>query len=1088
MSIVMYTASTKRLASLNVLSLLKNRDRSYRHVVVTPDRCAFNIEKMLFDIVGEDSFFDIDVLTITRLCRQRLKDVSHKKILSKQSAVAIIKRLLFENRDKLYSFKNVVEFTGFAEELFETIALYKSCNIPYSEVHTDNTTTALNFKQKDIKLIYELYEDYLKDTYTDSFNQLNLYAECINKDTYPDTIFYFIEADDYTAQTYNIISKFAKFNDVYIGVPFAPKGQNNKNIYTNKLYFDIIEISKLDNIPCNTIECVDYSSDIKNYLAKNILSVSAIEPQDYSSSNYLKILHYESMEDEIKNTMQNIKYKVIKTGLSYDNFCIVVPGINVYENLIKKYATEFDIPYYLDKSDSLNDHYIARLIFSYLNIMLNDYSTEDVLAIVSSPFMGVEKDDIYTYKNYIDKFGISYGKLFKKDEEYISSNLYDILSKISIDMTRYTSSMSVNEWIETINTSLNFIILDHKNEYLLSNFVSNNIALKNSSNQMFQKMQNIAEEIGQVFSGYICDFKMFYEIYRSYFESSSISMPPITSNTLFIADSNSSFLGDIDYVYILGANEGSFPAYKMDMGLLTDRDIMALPNHKKIEPTIQYINKRNKFNVFELMFVANKSLSISYVSTASDGSKLYMSSVVDSLLSILKLKEGVSNISGSAQLDYMTASYLPNGSDYLVYNNFNIATLKYNFVTALKKWQSMSMDKHYLDNLNVMYSVLSNYIDVDTLVTNAGFRNVLPRLTNHKGLFFNNSKTSISEIETYYHCPYLHYVRYGLRLKEKEWSEVRPLDNGNILHDFLYIIVHKIVSKEDITLDEVKALATKIIAQVFKMEKYRFITDNPLNAVAIRSLTDEAVRVAQAIYEQNKVSRFVPSYYELDFGEENSIYIKSGSTNIYLVGKIDRVDICDDGFRVIDYKTGDNSFSNYTDLATGKKLQLIVYLKAFMDKEHKIPMGAFYFPISNDYLDKKDIAAKKYTLKGVIEKGMDNILNMDSGLDEPNYTSTAINLKTTASGKIYSSNTYKNMCVSSEDIDAIIDYSIDMCKKAIDNILAGDIEISPLQDTVSTCLYCQYKGICNYSKMYGNVMRKAETVETVENLVKRSDK
>jgi ATP-dependent helicase/DNAse subunit B len=101
MSIVMYKASTKRLATLSILKLLKDRDKSIHHVIVVPDRCAFNIEKMLFDIVGEDSFFDVDVMTVTRLCRQRLKDISSKKILSKQSGVAIIKRLLLENKDKL---------------------------------------------------------------------------------------------------------------------------------------------------------------------------------------------------------------------------------------------------------------------------------------------------------------------------------------------------------------------------------------------------------------------------------------------------------------------------------------------------------------------------------------------------------------------------------------------------------------------------------------------------------------------------------------------------------------------------------------------------------------------------------------------------------------------------------------------------------------------------------------------------------------------------------------------------------------------------------------------------------------------------
>ena len=1088
MSLHLYKASTKRLSTLSVLGLLKNRDKNMRHIVVTPDRCAFNIEKMLFDIVGEDSFFDIDVLTITRLCRQRLKDISHKKILSKQSAVAIIKRLLIENKDKLHSFKNVVEFTGFAEELFETIALYKSCNISYEEVYVDNTVTALNFKQQDIKFIYKLYEEYLQDVYTDSFNQLKLYAECINKDTYPNAIFYFIESDDYTAQTYNIISKYAKFNKVYVGVPYAPKSQNNKNIYTNKLYFDLKEISEFYNIELHEMDAADYSSDIKKYLSKNLLSISVTENKDFSSSNYLKILSYESMEDEVKNTLQNIKYKVVKTGCSFDKFCVVVPGINLYQNLIEKYALEFDIPYYIDTSESLSNHYIARLIFSYLNIMQNYYKTEDVITVACSPFFGIDNDTLCTYKNYIDKFGITYSNLFKKDEDFINDNLYGILSKTYADMTNYDTTLSAKDWLQTINASLDFLIFNNKEMYFSLDFVKENLDLYNSSLQLFKKLDNIAEEIAQVFGYYECDFKMFFEIYKSYFEASKISMPPITSNTLFIADSNTSFLGDVDYVYILGANEGNFPATKMDMGLLTDRDISMLPNAKKIEPTIKYINRRNKFNAFELMFIANTSLTISYVNQAYDGSKMYRSNIIDSALSLVTLKDGNADISGSAILDYMAAAVLSNGNDYLVYNNFNIATLKYNFVSALKSWPTLNTDKHYLENLNVMYSVLSRYMDVDSFIKNVGYKNVLPRLKNTKGLFFTTGKTSVSEIETYYHCPYQHYVRYGLRLKEKEWSEVRPVDNGNILHDFLFIVVHKIVSNKDITESEVEALAKNIITQVFKMEKYRFITDNPLNAVALRSLTDEAVRVAKAIYEQNKLSLFKPSYYEMDFSEDNSIAINVGKDKVYLVGKIDRVDVCEDGFRVIDYKTGDNSFCDYTDIASGKKLQLIVYMKAFMDKEHLKPMGAFYFPISNEYLDKNTDPSKRYTLKGVLENSMANILNMDVGLNDADYDSTNINIKTTGSGKIYQTTYYKRMCVSSEDIDYLIDYAINMCKKAIDSIVAGDISVTPLKATKSTCEYCQYKGICNYSKLYGNAQRKAEPYHEIKDLKERSGK
>ena len=80
------------------------------------------------------------------------------------------------------------------------------------------------------------------------------------------------------------------------------------------------------------------------------------------------------------------------------------------------------------------------------------------------------------------------------------------------------------------------------------------------------------------------------------------------------------------------------------------------------------------------------------------------------------------------------------------------------------------------------------------------------------------------------------------------------------------------------------------------------------------------------------------------------------------------------------------------------------------------------------------------------------------------------------------------MCVSSEDIDYLIDYAINMCKKAIDSIVAGDISVTPLKATKSTCEYCQYKGICNYSKLYGNAQRKAEPYHEIKDLKERSGK
>ena len=196
-----------------IFSLLKNRDKNKKHIIIAPDRSLFSLESRLFSELNESSIFDIRIVSFSKLSKEILSKVNTKKILTKQSGVAIVKKLLTENQDKLFSFGKATNFIGFASALYETICLLKSCNIPPEEVYIDDTDSYFNLKQKDIKLIYNLYEEYLSKDYTDSFNQLKLFADLIEKDTYKDTIFYLVEFDDFTSLMYSIISKLSRFSD-----------------------------------------------------------------------------------------------------------------------------------------------------------------------------------------------------------------------------------------------------------------------------------------------------------------------------------------------------------------------------------------------------------------------------------------------------------------------------------------------------------------------------------------------------------------------------------------------------------------------------------------------------------------------------------------------------------------------------------------------------------------------------------------------------------------------------------------------------------------------------------------------------------
>ena len=60
-------SSTSKFSNDYVYEILKNRDKSKQHIIIVPDRCAFNAENMLFDKIGSSCIFDIRVLSLSRL-------------------------------------------------------------------------------------------------------------------------------------------------------------------------------------------------------------------------------------------------------------------------------------------------------------------------------------------------------------------------------------------------------------------------------------------------------------------------------------------------------------------------------------------------------------------------------------------------------------------------------------------------------------------------------------------------------------------------------------------------------------------------------------------------------------------------------------------------------------------------------------------------------------------------------------------------------------------------------------------------------------------------------------------------------------
>ena len=216
-------------------------------------------------------------------------------------------------------------------------------------------------------------------------------------------------------------------------------------------------------------------------------------------------------------------------------------------------------------------------------------------------------------------------------------------------------------------------------------------------------------------------------------------------------------------------------------------------------------------------------------------------------------------------------------------------------------------------------------------------------INNTRQKLFVNGKTSTSQIERYFKCPFMQFVDYGIKPKDNPKFEIQNIDVGNILHKVAEKYVLFCIKNNYVFDFENSKKVEQIFDEILKEDKFKIFTKQ---VYALTNLKSEAVRFCDAIKNQIISSDFKPQYAEKQF--ENYKL----DNNLHISGVVDRIDVLDIDsnkyMRIIDYKTGRDSFS-FKDIYFGIKIQLLVYMSVIKNILGEKPVSFGYMPIKNKF-------------------------------------------------------------------------------------------------------------------------------------------
>lgn len=1015
---IIYTNTT--IQGHKSLYRLLSQNIKGKHIFIVPDRFTLGVEKEICEYCFPSGSFNVNVYSVTRLAT---KIMNNERCLSKEGTVVLLNRIIRENTDSLVYYKSIKSYQ-FSKQMFAAIAALRSSNLTAEQIkNLPLFEGATKDKLSDIALIYEKYTEALSQKYTDTITRIEYLINSVQEkeEIYTSNI-YLLGFNIYSGQQIRLIKELLLY------CPTVNISVTKENFGTNKEYFpdrqieDIIAFCTDKGIAVKAEEEYALIKQPFEHLHKNLFGFAQTT---FEGAENVRIFEENNPYEEIKAVAKEINYLVKSKGYRYKDISLVCNN-EEYLPILSEVFERCDVPCFLEKKYYIKDSLLLKYIFRLYSCVVNGYQRADIIKLLHHPFANIDKNDIIVFENYIKSYNLEHTYFLKP----FSLGEFECAERVRQTLINQISLVPSGA---KVGQHCQFLLELTKREdiakTLEAHAASEEDKLIASSN--IENFCLLLAEISDLIGDEDIDVVDFFALLQSATSDMSLSLLPRYIDVVFVGNTTQSRFSEQKILFIVGANRGYFPVQRGDSMIFTAMDAEVMKaNNLDIFPSPLESNGFEQFVIIDLVTKA-EIIYIGY-------------SLFNIMGEELSVGEGVREIRYLLQLS---------PQKLINYHNFNEEeSLLYNLVNlknAYYEYMFHRVPTAYRMAVHEFLTANGYNLDCESgAAQKFDLTGIFRRDTAGRYL------TSASQLESYFKCPFRHFLSYGLKLREEDSGDLTASTIGIFIHNVLeyyFQTNHKILR----SVENYYPLIEKAIIRETAKPEYDGLLNNSMNAYTIKNICNECRRVLAILTENYKKSLFDAKYFEFGFGwEENTlITVDVGDKTFSLRGKIDRVDFYKDSVVIIDYKTGRSS-NEYRQMYYGSKIQLCIYLDYFLKQGYKAG-GAFYLPIKSGYSKE----GKFYTLTGYLidDTEIYYALDGDAAKDFDDVYESRVLPFSLVNKKGEVSIKKVNGVLSAQDFSVVNDYVATLIKENLQHLLEGDLAKSPLKNE---CESCSYKNLC----------------------------
>lgn len=1134
-----------------------------KYIIIVPEQFTLQTQKNMVNMHPSNGILNIDVLSFVRLAYKIFEELGKDPgvILDDTGKNMILRKIVAANEEKLALFKGNIRKQGFISEiksLISELCQYSVTPEDILDIEKQLDDNALKIKLQETHTVYQDFKDYLQEKYITAEEVLDrLYDVLDMSGIIKDAVICFDGFTGFTPIQYKLLIKLMKLckkviitvtidgkeakklqqdfeKGIELGEDYTLFGMSKKTIYKIKSIAKENGIAIEDDMIVK--DYIEDEKDNKEYVGrfKNTPAIAHIEQNIFrypysvyaNKQNEIEILALEDCDKESEYVIRNIKKLVRENGLRYRDMAIVTGDISNYGRILEEKLIANEIPYFIDNKKSVMDNPFIEMIRAAFEIHIQNYSYESVFRYLRSGMTEYDNEDIDILENYVLAFGKKgLNRWTTKWEAKDSIYTEDVLEKVNElrksivkTLSSFTKKLKDNMTVCELSTLLYNFVVDTKSLEKINIYVqyfedTKMLTKAKEYAQVYKIVMDLLDKMVSLLGDEKVTIREYLDIFEAGIEDVKIGVIPMTVDQLVVGDIERTRLNDIKVLFFMGANENIIPKTKSSGGIISelDRELLA-DKGVELSPNSKQALFIEQFYLYMNLTKASDKLFISFSRIDSEGKPInaaYFVSKMCGLVEDLDIKEeqllpdfSLFENSNNNEKD-SDNEVSDNELDKIIGNNYGLdyfaKGLRYKNVEGMPlEWKELFMwyknNPEYTDTLRHMINE-AYYTNNDKFIDKAVAE-----------MIYKNADKSVTEIERYASCAYAHFLRYGLKLRERKTYEIELPDIGTIFHNTLDMfskeLIIKGVSWKDIDEEEQGAITERCVDEAVCDYGGKVLFSSKRNEYMINRIKRIAKKTIWALCNHVKEGDFVPAGFEVKFSSNDkmtatNIELEDG-TYVGLQGLIDRVDTCvaendTEYVKVIDYKSSSKDFDPAL-FYEGIQLQLMVYMSVALDntkglnqKKNVKPAGVFYYTIDDPFIDKDEKLANalreangdkkqeksvidksvldKLTMKGIVNNNPEVIGKLDNNMVDENgeliakANSKVIKLGISAKGDFKSNSN----AIGDEDFDLLIGKACELISSKVYDMKQGKIEKNPYKSEKScACTYCEFASVCNF--------------------------